>query len=90
MGEASPLDHALELILARKAPYALHEVLIGMPLPSQQLAHGRYHLEGVLVVEPLHCLIGQVAELQAHESPARLQHAIGFAEHLQETAQSAS
>lgn len=72
MHKASLLDHALEVILARKASYALDEILIRMPLSRQQLAHGWYHLEGVLIVKPLHRIVLQVAELQAHEASARL------------------
>lgn len=72
MYKASLLDHALEVILAWKASYALNEILIRMPLTRQQLPHGWYHLEGVLIVKPLHRIVLQVAELQAHEASARL------------------
>jgi hypothetical protein len=34
-------------------PNALDKVLVGVPVPSQQLPHGRNHMEGVEVVQGL-------------------------------------
>jgi len=80
--ESRLLDHPLELLLLGEPADALHQVLVRLPLASQQLAHRRDHLEGVLVVQPLHRLVGQVAELQAHEASARLQHSIRLGKNL--------
>lgn len=70
--ETGLFDHLLEVILTWKTSYALDQILIRMPLACEQLAHRRYHLEGVLIVDPLHCLVLQMAELQAHEAATRL------------------
>lgn len=45
------------------------------------MAHRRYHCKRVLIVQPLQRCIIQMAELQAHESSAWLQHPIRLRQH---------
>lgn len=43
--ESSRFDHFLKVFLFWKLPDALHQVLIGLPLTGQNLAHRRDHGE---------------------------------------------
>lgn len=49
--EPCVLDHGLKLFLTRELSNALHQVLIRLPLPSQDLAHRRDDFERILVVD---------------------------------------
>ena len=70
--------------LRRKAPDAFGEIAIGRAVARHQLAEPRQHGEGIEIVEivqPGRCDAG---EFETEKPPARLEHAIGFAERLVE------
>jgi hypothetical protein len=45
--------------LIGKLTYTFNQVLVGFPLPSDQLSHNWNHLEGILIVYPTTCTFGQ-------------------------------
>ena len=63
-----------EVGLARELADALDQILVGSGLPCRQLAELRDDGEGIAVVERLERRRRQMAELQAEEPAARLQH----------------
>merc|ERR1711994_44268 len=65
--ESSIFDHLSKFLLRWKLPYALHQVLIGVPVPSEHLAHRWDDLEGIKVIQGVHSRSCYFAELQTHE-----------------------
>ena len=52
-------------------PDALHEVLVGVPVPGQHLPQGRNNMEGVEVVQALQLSWSHLAELYKEREEGR-------------------
>ena len=65
-----------------KDAYAFDKILVGLPVAGNQIAHDRYNLERVEVVQALEGIALRMAELETHEDAARSQHAMSLAHHV--------
>lgn len=61
-----------------RVPDAFYKVLVGVHVTGHDVAHDGDDLERVGVVHLLHEVVLEVRELETHESPALLQHAVRF------------
>lgn len=50
--KAGNFDHLFEFLLSGKLSNTFNQVLIRLPISSQQLSHGRDHLKRVFIVKP--------------------------------------
>mmetsp|Transcript_22263 Transcript_22263/g.57035 ORF Transcript_22263/g.57035 Transcript_22263/m.57035 type:complete len:295 (+) Transcript_22263:413-1297(+) len=74
--EAGRLDHGLKLLLRRKLPDALHEVLVAVPVVGHRGAHRRDDVEGVGVIELAQAGHRDARKLQHKQPAAGAQHAV--------------
>src|SRR3546814_907828 len=80
IAEAGRADHRREAFLVGKAADALHEIAVGLLVLRHQSADLRQDVEAVEVVGLRQRRIAHFREFQAQKAPARLQHAIRFAQ----------
>ena len=72
--EARVPDHGGEGVLVRELSDALHQVLVAAPVPGDDVAHRRDHLEGVEIVQRRQSGHRHLRELQTQEPAAGPQH----------------
>ena len=75
--EAGLSDHVGEGLLVGELSDALHQVLVGVSVVGDELAHHRQEGKGVDLVEVVQCWLLDLRELQAGKDSTRLQDAVG-------------
>jgi len=68
-------NHIPEFLLARKAVNALHQVLVARPVPRHQLPYQRNGAKAPPLVNGVDDRVPHLAELEAREYAAGLEHA---------------